>query len=326
MGRIDRRAFLVGLLGCAALGYVGIRRMTAATEAVPTLTTLHESADLTTANGQGVAFDGIHYYTNDGAANLPGSRLRKFTRSGGTYTQVASADILSALAPEMTQANSVVLHSDRLWLGANNFDMTPTGPKASWVVEVDPSDLSHVATYPLEDVAWCEGGAWKDVGDGDEFWAVFHDTKTVSRYKLIADVMVKQAEYTLPLIPDAEGSGALNQGAQWLDNQLWTQLHNQHSETGTYIHEWTGNGFVGIGFIPALGSPDEAGQGLHWETVGEVMLFAVRGTNTLRILRAAVDNEIETGVLAVRRIDGGGSGADLDLAFVSLVANIPRGG
>lgn len=283
---MERRSFLIGLGAAGAIGGAGLMLPRYLASGAPLkLTTIHESADLTTANGQGVAFDGTHYYTNDGSRAFSGSRLRKFTRSGGTYSQVASVDLLGALPSEIQQANSLDYYNGSLWVGATNFDVTP---KKSWVIDVEPADLSVRAIYALEEAAWGEGGAWKDVGAGDEFWAVWHDTKTVSRYKLIDGAMAKQAEYGLPLIPDAEGSGALNQGAQWLGNQIWTQLHNQHSETGTYIHEWTGNGFIGTGFIPALGSPDEAGQGLHWEVPGEVMLFAVRGTNTLRILRAAV--------------------------------------
>lgn len=287
---MERRKFLIW----GAVGVIGLMPGCRARRglALPRLTLIHESADLTTANGQGVAFDGTHYYTNDGSRTFSGSRLRKFTRNGGTYTQVVSVNLLGALPTEIRQVNSIDYHGGKLWLGASNFVTVPSDPAASWIVEVDPADLNVVDIYELEEVAYSEGGVWKNVGSGDEFWAIFHDTKFVSRYRLIDGAMVKQAEYNLPLIPDAEGSGALNQGAQWLGNQLWTQLHNQHSQTGTYIHKWTGSGFIGVGFIPALGSPDEAGQGLHWETEGEVMLFAVRGTDTLRILRAAVGDRV----------------------------------
>lgn len=137
-------------------------------------------ADANLASSQGVAFDGTNYYTTAGSSAdaSVNTHLRKWTRSGDTYTLVTDRDTSGDWPAGMAQINSISVYGGYLWVGGNNYNTTP---KSGWVLKFDPSDLSHVATYSVG-ANWTEGGCWLDVGDGDEFWAIFHDTSAVRRY------------------------------------------------------------------------------------------------------------------------------------------------
>lgn len=224
-------------------------------------------------NAQGVAYDGTNYYF------IRSNTIAKYTRSGNVYTISGSAvTIDSSLTTGRTQINGGNYYDGFLWIGGNNYD---TVPRVGWILKVDPSDLSVSAVYSTE-AHHCEGGAWHDVGDGDEFWAVYNDTDIVSRYDSSFTLV---DSYSLEL---GEGREFGYQGAAWIDDYLLTPVHVTNSPDHTIdVHRWNGSGFVGVA---QLATPTLAcGQGIHWEkttaaAIGDVLLCVERSDN--RIVRA----------------------------------------
>src|SRR5690606_24092564 len=111
------------------------------------------SADLGTANSQGVAYAGTQSYYYTDSANL-----YKYTRNSetGVYSLVTSRGVTGDdPTPAKKQINGINYHNGYLWVGANNFD---SSPHAGWIVQYDPSDLTWVATHEVG-AHWCEGGA-----------------------------------------------------------------------------------------------------------------------------------------------------------------------
>src|SRR5690606_28228808 len=132
-----------------------------------------------------------------------------------------------------------------LWVGANNFSTTP---KKGWVLQYDPDDLTLVEVHEL-DAHWAEGGAWHDVGDGPEYWAVYTDWDHVSRHKIVGGVMTKVDDYLLPLVEGESSTNLLYQGGAWLGDLFITP--RKPTDAGRlfseiHIHTWTGSGFVAV--------------------------------------------------------------------------------
>lgn len=231
---------------------------------------ISRSADLGTGNSQGVAYDGTYYYyTADNS-------IYKYTRSGSTYTLVTSRDCSGDNPTAKTQINGMHYYNGSLWIGANNFAIPFPDPHLGWILEYNPSTLTLINAYSVKNHV-SEGGAWKDVGNGDEFWAVYSDWDYVSRYKIVGSVWTHQADYQLPLVEGQTHIASvrgLYQGATWYNDILIVQTHAVNPDTETHFYKWSGASFRPIEAIPSLG--DNVGQGLHWETEGSVMLFAER--------------------------------------------------
>lgn len=254
-----------------------------------------QSAEIagTTGAVQGVAYDnsglsGYYFSTTN--------YIYKCTRSGSNFTVDSSVDVLTAAiaagATGASQINGMNYYNSFLWVGVNNLSATP---KLGWIIKVDPSDLSVDAVYSVE-AHYCEGGAWHDVGNGDEFWATYHDWDRVSRYKFVDSVWTHVGDYLLSLVEDEITS--LYQGAAWITlsgvHYLIVQLHNEHASTAEHVYQWTGTSFTAVKAIDLLqvgtGGLSAVGQGIHWEgstptASGSVMLLAER-TGTGKIVRA----------------------------------------
>lgn len=153
-------------------------------------TLIDRSANLSASNSQGVAYDGTHYYYTDSFI------IYKYTRNPATnvYTLVDSHDTTDDVTPaDIVQINGMNFYDGYLWIGASNY---PNTPKTGYILKYDPATLAHVATYNTA-AYWSEGGAWKNVGNGDEFWAIYHDQPIVSRYRINAGAFELVGTYTL---------------------------------------------------------------------------------------------------------------------------------
>lgn len=224
-----------------------------------------------------MAYDGTYYYYSDSFT------IYKFTRNTETnaYTLVDSRDTTgdAGRPADIEQINGLNFYDGYLWVGASNY---PNTPKTGYILKYDPDTLAFVAAYSTE-AHWSEGGAWKDVGNGDEFWAVYHDSPTVSRYDASFNLV---DTYTL-----AYGAGQtefLSQSAVWLNDLFIVQNHSYRTNpvTTTDVYRWNGAAMDAVQQIPRLSS--SAGQGIHWEVEGSIMLFAERnGDNGNAIVRAA---------------------------------------
>lgn len=239
---------------------------------------LDKSAGFGTDNCQAVAFDGTYYYFSTS------EYLYKFTRNAaGVYTKVLSRKVSGDTPTNKTQINGLNLFGGYLWAGANNWQGSS---KKGWVMKFNPSDLTHVASYEVAPY-YAEGGAWKDVGDGPEYWSIYTDYDRVTRHRFNGSVLEQVGEYVLPLVEGQGSTNLLYQGASWLgDTFITVRKPNPNSEI--HFHRWNGSGFdaecrqLGFG---VEGAADQM-QGLHWEVEGETMLFALRGASQ-KIIRAA---------------------------------------
>lgn len=243
-------------------------------------------ASLSSDNCQGVAYDGAgNYFFSAGFGSGLDEHLYKYTRSGNTYTETLHRDISGDDPSDANQYNGLNYFGGSLWVGANNYNDTP---KLGWIIEYDPSDLTWIATHSVG-ANWSEGGAWHDVGDGDEIWVVFADLAAVRRYDASFSLI---AQYDLDFVAGQTHIASLRslyQGAAWYtseegDHYLFVQTHAVNEDTATHVYRWNGSGFDCVQVIAALG--DYVGQGLHWETVGDVMLFAERTPTDQNIVRA----------------------------------------
>lgn len=225
-----------------------------------------------------MAYDGTYYYYSDSFT------LYKYTRDAETnaYTLVDSHDTTADSTPaDIEQINGLTFYNGYLWVGASNFQ---NSPQKGYILKYDPSTLAHVATYETE-AHWCEGGAWKDVGNGDEFWAVYHEWPYVSRYRITAGAFDLVGNYLLPWV--AGQTTYLSQSAVWLGNLFIVQNHGYRivEPATTDVYRWNGSGMDAVQKIPRLS--EAAGQGIHWEVEGSVLLFAERnGVNGNAIVRA----------------------------------------
>lgn len=241
-------------------------------------TLIDRSADLGTQNSQGVAYDGTHYYYTDSFT------IYKYTRNPATnvYTLVDSHDTTTDSTPAaIEQINGISFYDGYLWVGASNFQNTP---KMGWVLKYDPATLAHVATYETEDY-WAEGGVWHDVGNGDEYWAVYHDQPIVSRYRINGSAFELVANYNLGFVMGQ--NTFLSQSAVWLGDLFIVQNHGYREvePATTDVYRWNGVEFDAVQKIPRLSVA--AGQGIHWEVEGSILLFAERnGVNGNAIVRA----------------------------------------
>ncbi len=244
-------------------------------------------------NGQGVAYDGTHYYYNDS------TKIYKYTRDSGTgaYTLVTSRVISGDDPVAKTQITNMNYYNGSLWCGANNFSATTQG----WVIQYNPATLAHVATYVLEgDVN--EGGAWRvDPIEGAEYWNVYSARNGCTRWRLAGGVSTKVADYTLPLAAAwtySAGVSSIYDGAAWYGDYLITMAKGSDNlQDGFHInisqlhvHHWNGTNFDAVKVIPT--GVVSASQGIHWETTGTpdantVLLIAHRATQ--RIQRATVN-------------------------------------
>lgn len=228
-------------------------------------TLIDRSADLGTANAQGVAYDGTHVYFSD-STTLYKYAYDLVTGVGAlVLSRVVSGDDPVA----KTQINGMDFFNGSLWVGANNHNATP---KLGWIIEYDPANLTRIATHPVG-ANWNEGGAWKD---GD-FWAIYHDLGAVRRYDAAFSLI---AQYDLPFtVEDTSilSERGLYQGGQWFADDFLTPMHKINPDNCLHIHRWNGTGFDRVQIVPIyrdLGQ--DVGQGPHWETVGTRMLFAER--------------------------------------------------
>jgi hypothetical protein len=248
-------------------------------------------ADLSVGNCQGCAYDGTHYYFSESGI------LYKYTRSGNTYTLVASRDVTGDNPTDKTQINGMNYHDGYLWIGANNF--SGTSPKKGWAIKYNPADLTWVSTHSVG-ANWSEGGAWRN----GEYWAVYTELHATRRYDSNFNLI---GQYNFPLlVADTTDEGY--QGAAWRGDLLHCTTHTNSLATRTDVHKWNGTSFEAYQSIPALG--DNVGQGLHWETPNSVMLFAERVVGgTQRLIRASMagGEELIIGGNRRRRIICGGA-------------------
>lgn len=228
---------------------------------------------------QGIACDQTYVYLSDSYD------IHRLTRGGNHYDLVDSHDTRAEGPQNRTQINGLDIHGGYLWVGANNY---PQEPRLGWVLQYDLADMSYVATHEL-DGYHNEGGAWHDVGNGPEYWAIYHDWPHASRYAWDGTNLTKIGDYLLPIAEgrtNEDGQRGLYQSAQWLGDMLITQTHLNNGTPMTHFHRWTGSGFEAV--RESFAFTHNLGQGLFWEKPGEVMLFACRsigGPQT--IVRAA---------------------------------------
>lgn len=224
-------------------------------------TTLAESY-----RSQGVAFDGIatYYFSYGDGATI--SKLRRLTRSGTVYTVAATRDITADDPATKTQSNGITFYNGYLWLGANNYATTP---KLGWITKYD-TNLNWVATYSVG-ANWAEGGAWKDVGSGDEFWAVYTDTNIVRRYN---SSFVLQGTFTASLSDGMDVTQSQGMAANGLDFII--PMHNNNASAAVHVYGWNGSGLTPKQIIVR-----DAGtygfQGISWEVPDSIMLVTERG-------------------------------------------------
>jgi hypothetical protein len=216
---------------------------------------------------QGVAYDGIDYYVSNA------THIRRLSYDAPTNVYTITETVAISQPSGATQINHMDYYDGYLWVGCSNF---PNTPKESWLLKIDPYDLSVASTYELDEEYWSEGGAWKDVGDGPEFWNVFTDWDRISRYKFVSGVWTKVNDYLLPLIEDDYSANDAYQGAAWIGNILITTTHSARSTTEIHYHRWTGTGFDALNKQTSPNS--RAGQGLHLFD-DSTLLLAVRGTS-----------------------------------------------
>lgn len=243
-----------------------------------TTTLIDRSANLSASNSQGVAYDGTHYYYTDSFT------IYKYTRDAETnaYTLVDSHDTTADATPaDIEQINGMNFYNGYLWIGASNY---PNTPKKGYILQYDPATLAHVATFTTA-AYWSEGGAWHNVGNGDEFWAIYHDQPVVSRYRINAGAFELVANYNLAFVTGQ--TTYLSQSAVWLGDLFIVQNHGYREvePATTDVYRWNGAGMDAVQKIPRLSV--EAGQGIHWEVEGSFLLFAERnGVNGNAIVRA----------------------------------------
>lgn len=217
----------------------------------------------------------MYYYFTDSFT------IYKYTRNAETnaYTLVDSHDTTADATPaDIEQINGMNFYNGYLWIGASNY---PNTPKKGYILQYDPDTLAHVATFNTA-AYWSEGGAWKDVGDGDEFWAIYHDQPIVSRYDAAFNLV---GTYTLAYVTGQ--TTYLSQSAVWLDDLFIVQNHGYRvvEQATTDVYRWSGSAMDAVQQIPRLS--EAAGQGIHWEVEGAVLLFAERaGVNGQAIVRA----------------------------------------
>lgn len=246
-----------------------------------TISLLSTGTGMGTGNAQGVAFDGTYYYWT--ADNY----LRKYTRSGDNYTLVASKDCTLDAPTAKTQLDNIDYYGGYLWVGANDFGATGS-IKNGWIIKYDTS-FNMIEYFPTLN-HWCECGVWKDVGDGEELWVLYSDYDHCSRYKKISGIWTHINDYLLPFVIGQThmiNLRGLYQGALWYGDYLICQTHMINTDTETHVYKWNGNGFDGVERYRAL--TGNTGQGIAWESYGNVMLFAERGiggATQQRILRA----------------------------------------
>ena len=230
---------------------------------------------------QGIAFDGTDYYLADSF------EIYRLTRDGDTYTVTFSREVRDDAPEGKRQINGLDVHGGFLWAGINNFNREP---RRGWLAQYRLSDLSLVGVHEL-DPWWNEGGAWRESDAGDEYWAIYHDVPRAARYAWDGERLEKIDDYLLPIAEgrtDTKGQRGLYQSAQWLGDMLITQTHVNNGTPMTHFHRWTGEGFEAAG--ESFAFTNNLGQGLHWETEGEVMLFACRSVNGPQtIVRAAYE-------------------------------------
>ncbi len=240
---------------------------------------------------QGVAYDGSSiYFFCSGSVADGSNKIYRYTRSGNVYTLQSSRDIRTDFPAGATQANGLNYFNGSLWVGCNNYSTTP---KLGWILEYNPTTLALIATNSVG-ANWCEGGAWKDVGSGNEFWAIYHDTPTVRRYDSSFALV---GSYSLPRYAESDTSivneRGLYQGAAWRGNDLFVQTHRVNPDARTDIYTWNGSGFDAKQILYALDEGD--GQGISFEDSG-VLLFAERDqggdTSKQMILRATLTETV----------------------------------
>ncbi|WP_421359971.1 hypothetical protein [Agrobacterium rosae] len=239
---------------------------------------LDKSAGLSVPNCQAVAFDGSFYYVSTS------EYLYKYTRTAaGVYNLVASRNVAGDTPTGKTQINGLNYFNGYLWAGANNWQGSP---KKGWVMKFNPSDLSHVASYEVA-AHYAEGGAWKDVGSGPEFWSIYTDYDHVTRHRFNGTAFEQVGEYLLPLAEGQSATNLLYQSAAWIgDTFITSRKPNPTPEI--HFHKWTGSGFDAEFRQPgfAVEASTDQLQGLHWEVEGQIMAIALRGASQ-RIIRAS---------------------------------------
>lgn len=213
--------------------------------------------------------------------------IYRYSKSGGVYTTEEDFDVVPSRPAEATQVNGITFYDGKLWTGAANW---PSETPRAWILEYSVGPIAFVAAHEIES-GICEGGAWKDVGNGPEFWAIYHDRAVVGRYDpsftLIAEYAMDTMESGLPVTGmSPSNNGFWSQGAAWLDDYFITPTHNGHASRGVNVYKWTGSGFLAIQRMQYPGFV--GGQGLNFDgtpAVGADVLIAVRNL-TNAIVRA----------------------------------------
>jgi len=172
---------------------------------------------------QGVAFDGTYFYT------IRASTIRKWNTS---WVLQDSRDCSGDDPTDKTQLNHVHYKDGILYIGANNYDVTP---KKGWIVEYNADDLTPVSggVHSVR-AQWGEGCAYHD----GYFWVIYGDYYYVDKYDASWNLI---ATYDLPYHPPV---GAGYQGCAWIGDYFYANIHEGAGQPYCDCYKWTGSAFA----------------------------------------------------------------------------------
>jgi len=215
---------------------------------------------------QGVASDGTYLYNSLGSAGV-GKLYRRNKTTGAII-----ASNLTALVggTAMQQINSIHVYGDYLYVGANNYSITPM---LGYIRVYNKGDLAYVEEHQVKDY-WCEGCAFYD----DAWWVV---------YCGLSDVIVSKynsgwawvADYTLSF-PQAIFDPSLKgyQGIIWIGDYIYVNIHEGNIPHTCDVYKWNG---ISFDEIARLDRPTSyCTQSLCQEPGEDIIWWAERDTST----------------------------------------------
>lgn len=192
---------------------------------------------------QGVATDGTTFWTSAGTGS--NNMLYKWSKSGNTYTELASRNVSSDWPTGATQINSLHYADGVIYAGCNNY---ATSPKEGYVLEYDADTLALIDTHTTR-TNWSEGGAFDP---GGNFFVCFDDTLAIEEY---------DNTWTLVGTHTADDTTATHQysGIAWRGNIAFIPWHEPTISISVF--KWTGTNLYFIGRVDP--PTEKCTQGVH---------------------------------------------------------------
>lgn len=204
---------------------------------------------------QGVGYDGTYFYTT-GIDSQGDYTLYKWDSS---WNLVASRSVEGDDPTGKTQVNHIFYKDGKLYLGANNYNISP---RHGWILVYDASDLSYITYHSLLDHgnegATFHNGYW---------WAVYGNYKYVSKYDTSWNWV---ADYALSYPIDDH----YYQGIIWVEDYIYVNIHDGTTPNRVDVYHWNGSGFDEVA---RLAPPTaQSTQGLALGPDGKTVWFAER--------------------------------------------------